>query len=108
MKNIKEMEGCLQVYVIVDVNEMFKRNFVFYFFKLIFGTDFMLCGHFLCLLTGMICVNGKRESQTKSTRLFGLPMVNDNVFNNKTTQNFQSDYDLFQDFFFLIGFSKIG
>ena len=68
----------------------------------------MLCGHFLCLLTGMICVNGKRESQTKSTRLFGLPMVNDNVFNNKTTQNFQSDYDLFQDFFFLIGFSKIG
>ena len=24
---------------------------------------------------GMICVNGKRESQTKSTRLFGLLMV---------------------------------
>ena len=34
---------------------------------------------------GMLCVNSKRESQTKSTRLFGLLMVNDNVFNYKTT-----------------------
>ena len=49
---------------------------------------------------GMICVNGKRESQTKSIRLFGLLMVNDNVFNNKSTlKRFQSDSDLFQDFF---------
>ena len=44
------MEACLQVYVRVDVNEMFKRNFVCHFFKLIFDTDFRLCEHFsLCL-----------------------------------------------------------
>ena len=50
---------------------------------------------------GIICVNGKRESQTESTRLFGLLMVNDNVFNKKATLKlFQSDSDLFQHFFF--------
>ena len=56
----------------------------------------------------MICVNGKRESQTESTRLFGLLMVNDNVFNKKATLKlFQSDSDLFQHFFFRIGLSLL-
>ena len=50
---------------------------------------------------GMICVNGKRESPTKSTRVCALLMVNDNVFNKKTTLKlFQSDSNLFEEFFF--------
>ena len=48
---------------------------------------------------GMICVNGKRESPTKSTRVFGLLMINDNVFKTKPLKLFQSDSDLFQFFF---------
>ena len=49
---------------------------------------------------GMICVNGKRESPTKSTRVFGLLMINNNVFKTKPLKLFQSDSDLFQFFFF--------
>ena len=48
---------------------------------------------------GMICVNGKRESPTKSTRVFGLLMINDNVFKTKPLKLFQSDSDLFHFFF---------